>query len=167
VGAIMIRPVEQDEWSIVAWLWQCFRHDLAPMVSALPYADGRYQTAGLPDRHTPDAATYLAWLPHPKTHEPAPVGFAVVDGLTLERRTLAALWTAPAARHGGVGTELALDVIGRHDGPWAITFQHDNPAAGRFWRRVADAAFGAGAWREDQREVAGVRGAPPDHWIES
>ena len=32
---------------IVAWLWQAFRHDLAPIVNGLPYADGRYQAAPL------------------------------------------------------------------------------------------------------------------------
>jgi hypothetical protein len=162
-----IRPVEDDQWSIVAWLWQCFRHDLAPAVSGLPYADGRYQTRGLPDRHTPDVATYLGWKPHPKTHRPAPVGFAVVDGLTGDRRSLAALWVAPVVRHEGVGMELALHAIGRHPGPWAMAFQHDNPAAARFWRRAANAAFGSEGWREDQREVTGVPDAPPDHWIES
>ena len=62
---------------------------------------------------------------------------------------------------------LALDVIGRHDGPWDVAFQHDNPAAGRFWRRLADSAFGPGAWRGDRREVEGAPGAPADHWIES
>jgi hypothetical protein len=60
---------------------------------------------------------------------------------------------------------LALDVIERHRGPWSVTFQHDNAAAGRFWRRVADAAFGTGGWREDRREIPGVPGAPADHWI--
>ena len=167
MGTITIRPVDDGQWSIVAWLWQCFRHDLAPVVSALPYADGRYQTQGLPERHTPDRVTYLAWLPHPKTHEPAPVGFAVVDGLAADRRSAAALWVAPAIRQEGVGRQLALDVMGRHEGPWAIAFQHDNPGAARFWRRVADEAFGPGGWREDRREVTGAPSAPPDHWIET
>ncbi len=63
--------------------------------------------------------------------------------------------------------ELGLDVIGRHPGPWAVAFQHDNPTAGRFWRRLADAAFGSEGWREDRREVPGVPGAPADHWIET
>jgi len=167
VGAITIRPVEADEWPVVAWLWQCFRHDLAPIVSALPYADGRYQTAGLPAEHTPDTMTYIAWQDHPHTHVPAPIGFAVVDDLTTSRRSLAAMWIAPAVRRDGVGMALALDVVGRHDGPWAIVCQHDNVAALDFWRRFADRAFGAGAWREEQRAVPEKPGVPPDHWIES
>ena len=40
---LSIRPVTDDQWPIVAWLWQAFRHDLAPIVRGLPYADGRYQ----------------------------------------------------------------------------------------------------------------------------
>jgi len=167
VGAITIRPVEADEWPIMAWLWQCFRHDLAPVVSALPYTDGRYQTAGLPVGHTTDTMTYVAWRAHPRTREPAPIGFAVVDDLTTARRSLAAMWVAPAVRRDGVGMMLALDVVSRHDGPWAITCQHDNVAALGFWRRFADHAFGPGAWREEQREVTGSPGVPPDHWIES
>lgn len=167
MNAITIRPVEDDQWDVVAWLWQCFRHDVAPAVAALPYADGRYQTAGLPERHTADSATYLAWRPHPRTNESAPIGFVVVGGLSGERRSLDALWVAPAVRQEGVGMELALDAIARHPGPWAVVFQHDNQAAARYWRRVADEAFGPGGWREDRREVTGAPGAPADHWIES
>jgi predicted acetyltransferase len=167
VGAITIRPVDDDQWPVLAWLWQCFRHDLAPAVSGLPYADGRYQTQGLPERHTPDETTYLAWRDHPNTGQPAPVGFAVVSGLTAERRSLSALWVAPVVRREGVGLDLAVDVIGRHQGAWQVAFQHDNPAAARFWRRVGDAAFGPAGWREDRREVPGRPDAPADHWIES
>lgn len=167
MGAMRTRLVEDDQWPIVAWLWQCFRHDLAPGVGGLPYADGRYQTQGLPSRHTSDQATYLGWMTHPKSNEPAPVGLAVVEGLSGDRRSIAALWVAPAARDAGVGMALALDVIGRHPDPWAVAFQHDNRAAGRFWRRVADAAFGPQGWQEDRRDVPDVPAAPADHWIES
>jgi hypothetical protein len=38
---------------------------------------------------------------------------------------------------------------------------------GRFWRRFADVAFGPDGWTEEQRDVPGVLGAPPDHWIET
>lgn len=162
-----VRPVRDDEWGVVAWLWQCFRHDLAPIVSGLPYADGRYQTRGLPEHESDDVAGYLAWRAHPKNGEPAPVGFALVDGLTGARRSLAAMWVAPVVRREGLGRRLALDVIGRHVGPWSVAFQHDNVEAGRFWRRVADEAFGRGAWREEERRVPEVPGAPPDHWIET
>lgn len=164
---IDVRPVGEDEWAVVAWLWQCFRHDLAMIVSGLPYPDGRYQTRGLPQHGAPDVAGYLAWRPHPKTGEAAPVGFAIVDGLTAARRSVAALWVAPVVRREGVGRRLALDVIGRHDGPWSVAFQHDNVSAGHFWRQVADEAFGPRRWREEERRVPDVPGAAPDHWIET
>jgi GNAT superfamily N-acetyltransferase len=162
-----VRPVGEDEWGIVGWLWQCFRNDLAPVVSGLPYADGRYQTGELAGFPSPDGVGYLAWRPHPKTGEAAPIGFALVDGLTSDRRSLVALWVAPVARRDGVGMRLSLDVIARHPGAWSVGFQHDNPQAGAFWRRVADAAFGNGRWREDTREVPGRPDVPPDHWIET
>ena len=44
---------------IVAWLWQAFRQDLAPIVSGLPYADGRYQAAELLRFPSSDGAGYL------------------------------------------------------------------------------------------------------------
>lgn len=162
-----VRPVVDGEWEALSWLWQCFRHDLATIVSGLPYADGRYQTRGLPNGPAPDVAAYLAWRPHPKTGESAPIGFAVVDGLTRDRRALAALWVAPVVRREGVGRRLALDVLGRHEGPWSIAFQDENIHAAKFWRRVANQAFGPDAWTETQRPVPGVPDARPDHWIET
>ncbi|MBO0829910.1 MAG: GNAT family N-acetyltransferase [Streptosporangiales bacterium] len=166
-SSFVVRPVAADQWEVVAWLWQCLRHDLAPIVSGLPYADGRYQTNELSTYPSPDRTGYLAWRPHPKTGEDAPIGFALVYGLTGGRRSLAAFWVTPAVRREGVGMRLALDVIARHPGAWTVAFQHDNREAGAFWRRVADAAFGSGCWREEMRAVPGVPGAPPDHWIET
>lgn len=166
--ALSIRPVQiEQEWDVLAWLWQCFRHDLALTVGALPYADGRYQAQDLPRAPSADRVAYLAWRAHPKTGGQASVGFAVVDGLTGRRRGLAALWIAPVVRREGLGQHLALDVLGRHHGPWSIAFQHDNPAAGRFWRTVADLAFGPGAWDEQERPVPHRPDVPPDHWLES
>lgn len=162
-----ILPVADDQWGVVAWLWQAFRQDLAPVVHALPYADGRYQARTLDAFPGPDGAGYLAWQPHPVTGEEAPVGFALVSGLTGERRMLAALWVATAVRRTGAGRELALDVLARHDGPWTVAWQHDNEAAGCFWRRVATDAFGAEGWTEQVRAVPNRPQVPPDHWIES
>src|SRR5262245_9908695 len=94
VKSFEVRPVGAGQWEIVAWLWQAFRQDLAPVVSGLPYADGRYQTGELKNYPSPDGVGYLAWRPHPKTGEDAPIGFALVDGLTGERRSLVAQWVA-------------------------------------------------------------------------
>jgi len=164
---VRVAPVSNDEWQIVAWLWQAFRQDLAPIVEGLPYSDGRYQAAELNGYPSVDGAGYLAWRPHPKTGEDAPVGFAVVNGLRGDLRSIVGFWVAPAARRYGVGRTLAVDVLSRHSGPWLIGFQHDNVAAGAFWRAVADTAFGAGRWTEEVRPVNGRPDVPPDHMIQS
>lgn len=162
-----IRPVLDDQWEVVAWLWQLFRHDLATIVDGLPYADGRYQARELARFPSAKGVGYLAWRPHPKTGEDAPIGFAVVDGVDGERRSLLGFWVAPAVRREGVGRALAIDVLARHEGPWSIAFQHENVGAGVFWRAVADAAFGPGRWTEAERPVPGLPDVPPDHFIES
>lgn len=164
---LAIVPVADGDWPVVAWLWQAYRQDLAPIVDGLPYADGRYQHGDLDAYPSPDGAGYLAWRPHPRTGDRAPLGFALVDGLRGDRRSVAGFWVAPAARQDGIGMALARHAIGAHPGPWSIAFQHDNAAAGAFWRRVADAVFGAGAWTETERPVARAPWAPPDHWIET
>jgi len=159
--------VADDEWQIVAWLWQLFRHDLALIVHGLPYADGRYQAAQLAQFPSPDGAGYLAWRAHPNTGADAPVGFALVSGLRDVRRRIVGFWVAPVVRREGVGRQLAREVLARHRAPWSIGFQHDNEHAGVFWRAVADEAFGEGRWAEAQRPVPGRPGVPPDHFIET
>jgi predicted acetyltransferase len=139
------------------------------VVQGLPYADGRYAHGPLDGYPADDRVGYLARRPHPNTGEDAPVGFALVSGLGGERRHVDAFWTAPAARRGGLGRQLASHAVERQPGPWTIAFQHDNEAAGRFWRRVATELFGAEGhgWAEDERPVPGRPEVPPDHWIET
>ena len=162
-----VRPVADGQWSIVAWLWQAYRHDLATIVHGYPYADGRYQASVLDDFPTDDGIAYLAWRTHPKTGEDAPIGFAVVKGLIGEHRTLEGFWVTPMARRGGVGTAFAQQVLSMHEGPWVIAFQHDNAGATVFWRHVAHAYFGPENWSEDERPVPGLPNVPPDHFIVS
>ena len=159
--------MSDDQWTVVAWLWQLFRHDLATVVNGLPYADGRYQAAALERFPSPDGAGYLAWRAHPRTGEDAPIGFALIDGLERDRRSIPGFWVAPVVRREGVGRRLAVEVLSRHEGPWSIAFQHDNAGAGVFWRAVADASFGPAGWSEELRPVPGLPHAPPDHFIES
>jgi len=158
-----IRPVAGDQWGIVAWLWQDFRHDLGAVVNGFPYADGRYRHEWLDQHPRPDGAGYLAWAPHPNTGEDAPVAFALVTGVGGERLGMQAFFVVPAARRSGLGRRFALDVIARHPGPWEIAFQHDNVGAGHFWRVVATEAWGD-AWAETEEPVPG-KDVPPDHWI--
>ena len=162
---LSIRPVEVDEWPIVAWLYQLFRHDLALVVRGLPYADGRYAHRPLDAYPSPEHHGYLAWRDHPNTGEPAPVAFALVERLAPSRWSLAAFWVSPVVRREGAGSRLALDVLGRHGAEWEVAFQHDNVVAGRFWRRVADAAFGPGGWSERRQPVPHRPDVPADHVI--
>ena len=167
-----VLPVDDDQWSIVAWLWQDFRHDLGAVVNGFPLPDGRYRHEWLDAYPAPDRRGYLAWAPHPNTGEPAPIGFALVRGLlpdaelSRDERVMQAFFVVPAARRGGLGRSFALDVIARHPGPWAVPFQHDNAAARAFWPRVADDAWGSG-WDEITEAVPGRPDVPADHWIRS
>jgi predicted acetyltransferase len=165
-GGAVLRPVQDDQWDVVAWLWQAFRQDLSPVVQGLPYADGRFGTAPLDRFPSADGAGYLAWQPHPNTGEEAPVAFALVGGLEGPCRTISAFWAAAPVRRAGFGTALALAVLARHPGPWEIGFQHDNAAAAAFWRRVAGLAF-PGGWSEVRQDVPGRPDAPPDHFLRS
>lgn len=161
-----VRPVRDEEWPVVAWLWQAYRADMAPVVHGLPYADGRFAHRPLDAYPAPDRAGWLLWSPHPNTGEPAPVGFALVSGLDAARRTVDGFWIASSVRRLGVGRAFALDVLRRYDGPWEIAFQHDNAPATRLWRTVATSLWGD-AWTEEQRPVPQRPELAPDHWITS
>jgi predicted acetyltransferase len=160
-----LRRVRDDEWGVVAWLWQAFREDVSPIVHGLPYADGRFSARPLEGFPSADGVGYLATRAHPNTGEEAPVAFALVDGVTGRRRSIAGFWVAPPLRRGGLGAALALAVVAHHPGAWEIGFQQDNAAAGAFWRRVADIAFGAGGWDETEAPVPNRPLAPPDRFI--
>jgi hypothetical protein len=165
IADFRVRAVPDDEWEIVAWLWQAYRNDLSDVVKGLPYANGRYQSARLARYPSPNAAGYLAWRAHPTTGEDAPIAFAVIEGLVGDRRSIEGFWVAPAARREGTGRKFALDVLSRHEGPWTIVFQHDNVGASHFWRSVAEVAFGSGRWSEEERAVPGLPDVPPDHFV--
>jgi predicted acetyltransferase len=162
---VQVREVRDEEWDIVAWLWQAYRNDLAVIVNGLPYADGRYQDKRLTNYPSSDAVGYLAWRAHPKTGEDAPIAFALIEGLEGARRSIEGFWVAPSARRHGTGRRFALEILSRHEGPWTIVFQHDNDGAMRFWRTVSNDAFGTGHWSEEERPVPGLADVAPDHFI--
>jgi predicted acetyltransferase len=148
----------------VAWLWQAFRNDLAPVVNGLPYADGRYRHDRLEEYPGPEREGWLAWALHPNTGEPAPIGFSLVSGIGTPTQALTEFFVVPAARRGGAGRRLAAHVLACHPRPWSVAFQHDNPAAGHFWRAVFTEAFADG-WTETEEPVPGKPDVSPDHWI--
>ena len=158
--------VGPEEWPVLIWLWQAFREDLAETVQGFPYADGRYAAREIAGGPSPESSAVIAWRPHPKTGERAPIAFATVAVEPGEARMLSGFWVVPAARRDGVGRALARHVLTSHPGPWRIGFQHDNVGAGAFWRRIADDVFGVDGWRESRIPVPRAD-APDDHLIES
>lgn len=163
LGNLVVAPVSHEEWPVVAWLWQDFRHDLAAVSGGFPLADGRYRHEWLDQYPGPGRVGYLARVPHPVTFEPSPIAFALVKGLDTPRAALQSFFVVPAARRYGVGRRLAVDIVRRHPGEWEIAFQGDNAPAAAFWRSVADEVFGT--WSEDVRPVPDRPHVPPDHWI--
>ena len=157
--------VDDDQWEVVAWLWQAFRNDMASVVSAsFPFPDGRYNPGQLEGYPSPDAEGWLAWAPHPQLGEEAPVGFALVGDIGGPEQALRQFFVVPAARDSGIGACFAAHVLAQHPAPWTVAFQHANEGAGRFWRRVMRAAF-QDDWVETEEPVPGKPHAPPDHWI--
>lgn len=163
--ALDVRRVADDQWEIVAWLWQAFRNDMASVVSeSYPYPDGRYNARQLGDYPGDGTEGWLAWAPHPQVGELAPIAFALVGDIGTPDQALRQFFVVPAARDSGIGARLAAHVLAQHPPPWTVAFQDANAGAGRFWRRVFTTAYGA-AWTEERRPVPGKPEVPPDHWI--
>jgi predicted acetyltransferase len=162
---VRFAPVGDDQWEIVAWLWQAFRNDLAQVVSnSYPYPDGRYNVAPLEGYPGPGREGWLAWAPHPQLGEDAPVAVALLSSVGTAQQSLSHFFVVPAARRTGVGRSLAGHVLAQHPAPWTVAFQDANVDAAAFWRRVWTEAFGH-AWTETEESVPGKPEVPPDHWI--
>lgn len=163
--AVRFAPVADDQWQIVAWLWQAFRNDLTRVVSeSFPYPDGRYNARPLAGFPGPGCEGWLAWAPHPRLGEQAPIGFALVGDIGRPDQALGEFFVVPSARRTGIGRRFAAHVLAQHPAPWTVAFQDANEDAGRFWRRVFAETFGDG-WTETEEAVPGKPHAPPDHWI--
>ncbi len=158
-----VRQVTSAQWPVVERLFQMYVHDLSEFRGTLPDPTGRFVFKN--DRYTPyvddvtgDHAGYLAW------QEDHPVGFALVHGILEGPQMIGHFFVARGVRRTGTGRDLALDVITRHERPWQIAFQEENPGAARFWRGIADTAFGDD-WVEERRPVPDKPEIPPDVWI--
>jgi predicted acetyltransferase len=141
-------------------LWQLYRHDLSEFRGSLPDAAGEYAPGRLPDylHAHPDRRAYLVRSGH------APAGFALVRGLADGPRHMTEFFVVRALRRHGVGREVATRLLRSHPGSWEIAFQEENPAAARFWRRVA-AEVARSPVREERRPVPGKPQLPPDTWL--
>jgi predicted acetyltransferase len=140
-------------------LWQLYRHDLSEYRDMVPDADGRFH-----DRHldayggNPDRTSLLV------RRDERPIGFVLVVGIDGDARSIGEFFIVRSRRRQGIGLQVALDVLRRFPGPWEVAFQEENPAAARFWRRVA-AEAAPGRWTEERRQDPTKPFIPPDVWI--
>jgi predicted acetyltransferase len=158
-GVASLRLVTGEDRLVLDRLWQLYAHDLSEFRGSMPDGEGRYQLGRLPTYlDDPDRAAYLF------CQGSAPMGFALIRGLSGEPRVIGEFFVVRAARRHGVGHRAALELLGRYPGRWEIAFQEENSAAARFWRAVATAAVGD-AWTEELRPIPNKPEATPDVWL--
>jgi predicted acetyltransferase len=138
-------------------LWQLYRHDLSEFRDSRPDAAGLFKTERL--------ASYLG------DHEvlvvrvgEVPAGFVFVRASREREWTLGEFFLLRHYRRSGLGRRTALDVLRGRPGRWEIAFQEENPAAARFWRRIAAEVTGDD-WTEQRRPVPDKPHLPPDVWL--
>jgi predicted acetyltransferase len=155
-----VRVAESPEdREVVERLWQPYSHDLSEFRGSTPGPDGLFRQGhlGRNDREDADRTAYLATLGD------RPIGFALVRGLTGDRRLMGEFFVVRSARGAGHARTFAEHVVRAHPGSWEIPFQDDNVRAARFWRRLgADVLTGA---IEELREIPGKPHIPPDVWL--
>ncbi|MFF7749319.1 GNAT family N-acetyltransferase [Streptomyces sp. NPDC007971] len=156
---LIVRPATPEDRPTVERLWPMFRHDLSEFRGVLPGVDGTFRSEWLVS-----AFTAPGWAPYLMTWGERPAGFAFVRGLDGPVRVLNSFFVVRGARRQGVGLRAVRKVLLRHPGPWEIAFQHDNPAAVRFWPRVARELAEEG-WTREVRPAPDRPELPPDVWI--
>lgn len=159
VPDVSVRLASPTDQPVLERLWLMFRHDMSEFGGQLPSPDGTFRSERLQAAFAdPDWEAYLLMI------DDRPVGLAVVRGLASQVRVLSGFFVVRAVRRTGIGLRTVREVVGHHPGEWEVAFQDDNPAAVRFWRRVATEIAGD-AWSEERRPVPGQPGLPPDVWI--
>jgi predicted acetyltransferase len=154
-----VHPASHADRQVLERLWLMFRHDMSEFRGELPNADGTFRSERLAA-----AFEHPDWVAYLVTQGGRPVGFAIVRGLAGPLRVLNSFFVVRGVRRTGVGMLAVRDIVGRHPGPWEVAFQHDNPAAVAFWRRVA-AQIAGGDWVQESRPVPGRPDIAPDEWI--
>ena len=158
--AVCVRSATPDDRPTVERLWLLFRHDMSEFGEQLPNPDGTFRK----ERLEAAFADGVDWAPYLFSRGEHPVGFAFVRAIGGPRRVLNSFFVVRGARRAGVGLWAVREVVRRHPGEWEVAFQEDNPAAVRFWRRVAE-ELAPGEWREERRPVPGRADLAPDVWI--
>lgn len=159
IADLAVRPATPADRPAVERLWLMFRHDLSEFQGGLPAADG-----GFRNDWVASAFTGPGWAPYLLICGDRLAGLAFVRGLDGPVRVLNSFFVVRGARRRGIGLRAAREVLTRHPGPWEIAYQEDNPAAARFWPRLA-AELADDAWTREPRPVPGRPELPPDVWI--
>ncbi len=144
---------------VVERLWQLYRHDLSEFRGSLPDVTGAF--------HTRSLEPFLGGDPARAAHlflRDGPVGFALVARADSELRLMAEFFVVRAVRRTGVARAAVDALFALYPGGWEIPFQEENPAAARFWRRVAAESAVDGVL-EERRPVPGKPEIPPDVWL--
>ncbi|HEV7207645.1 MAG TPA: hypothetical protein VGN54_02775 [Mycobacteriales bacterium] len=158
-GDTRLSPVGGLQRPVIETLWQLYRHDLSEFRGTMPDAAGLYGPGRLPAYlDDPDRRAYLIF------RGLTVAGFAVIRGVLHEPRVIGEFFVVRGVRREHVGHDAAQQLLRMHPGQWEIAFQEENPAAARFWRRVATDAVGT-AWTEERRPVPGKPEIPPDTWL--
>jgi predicted acetyltransferase len=157
---LIVRPSTAETHQIVERLWQLYRHDLSEFREMLPDDEAWFHTRALLPflDGAVDRRAYVFY------RDTSPLGFALVSGLSSERRLMSEFFVVRGARRQGVGQEAVDELFRLHPGTWEIPFQEENVAAARFWRRAATGVAGDG-FREQRRPVPAKPHLPPDVWI--
>jgi predicted acetyltransferase len=159
MSELSVRLADAADRPLLERLWLMFSHDMSQFRGLLPFPDGTFRSERLQAAfHDTDWAAYLL------ISDRRPLGFAIIRGLTRQRRVLNSFFVVRGARRTGVGLRGVQEIVNRHPGPWEVAFQDDNVAAAHFWRRAA-AEIAPAAWTEERRPVPAQPQLPPDVWI--
>jgi predicted acetyltransferase/ADP-ribose pyrophosphatase YjhB (NUDIX family) len=158
VWPLRVSEVADDEWPLLERLWQLYQHDLSEFRHGSPDEDGLFQARALPSyRQGDESVAYLA------RRGDVPCGFALVHGVTRERRLMGEFFVTRSTRGRGTAAAFAREVLARHPGEWVVPFQDENPRAAAFWRRLAAEVLDDVS--EHTYAVPGKPHLPPDVWL--
>ncbi|HEY6798046.1 MAG TPA: GNAT family N-acetyltransferase [Kineosporiaceae bacterium] len=155
---VSARHANGDDEQALTLLWRLFRHHMSTWTGELPAADGTYRSEWLHQaRSEPD---WNAWLLTAGQH---PIGLALTRAMNDPVHVLNSFFLLTPARGRGLGHAFAHTVVAQSPGRWSVAFQDANPAAARFWPRLA--ATCDPAWSLEHRPVPGRPNCPPDTWV--